>query len=102
MSTTFDLVCFTLCQQLLDIICCLIQQPVLVKVQAAALNPVDYKRRLGKFKNTDSELPVRLILLGSFTAVEEKLLALKPATLSFAEAASLPGRLPRRHSTGQI
>lgn len=31
---------------------------VLVGVKAAALNPVDYKRRLGKFKNTDSPLPV--------------------------------------------
>lgn len=31
---------------------------VLVKVQAAALNPVDSKRMSGKFKNTDSELPV--------------------------------------------
>jgi len=36
---------------------------VLVKVQAAALNPVDSKRRLGKFKATDSELPVGSILL---------------------------------------
>jgi len=35
---------------------------VLVKVQAAALNPVDSKRRMGKFKNTDSELPVGSIL----------------------------------------
>jgi len=31
---------------------------VLVKVVAAALNPVDFKRRLGKFKATDSPLPV--------------------------------------------
>lgn len=31
---------------------------VLVKVFAAALNPVDFKRRLGKFKATDSPLPV--------------------------------------------
>lgn len=31
---------------------------VLVKVAAAALNPVDFKRRLGKFKATDSPLPV--------------------------------------------
>eukprot|EP00250_Pteridium_aquilinum_P005341 c15451_g1_i1 orf=164-1138(+) len=30
---------------------------VLVKVLAAALNPVDYKRRLGYFRHTDSELP---------------------------------------------
>ena len=34
---------------------------VLVGVKAAALNPVDYKRRLGKFKSTDSELPVMFI-----------------------------------------
>ncbi|KAL8218923.1 hypothetical protein R6Q57_022296 [Mikania cordata] len=31
---------------------------VLVKVVAAALNPVDYKRRLGYFKATDSPLPI--------------------------------------------
>ena len=31
---------------------------VLVKVVAAALNPVDGKRRQGKFKATDSPLPV--------------------------------------------
>ncbi|EPS71670.1 quinone oxidoreductase-like protein, partial [Genlisea aurea] len=30
---------------------------VLIKVVAAALNPVDYKRRLGYYKNTDSPLP---------------------------------------------
>ncbi|KAK7266105.1 hypothetical protein RIF29_18745 [Crotalaria pallida] len=30
---------------------------VLIKVVAAALNPVDYKRALGNFKNTDSPLP---------------------------------------------
>ncbi|CAM6017325.1 unnamed protein product [Sphagnum balticum] len=30
---------------------------VLVKVYAAALNPVDGKRRQGKLKNTDSPLP---------------------------------------------
>lgn len=102
---------------------------VLVKVQAAALNPVDYKRRLGKFQNSDSALPhvpgydvAGIVVkvgadvtkfkendevyanvseaalnkprqvgsLAQFTAVEEKLLALKPASLSFAEAASLP------------
>ncbi|XP_024381312.1 2-methylene-furan-3-one reductase [Physcomitrium patens] len=102
---------------------------VLVKVQAAALNPVDSKRMSGKFKNTDSELPHvpgydvagvvvkvgsdvtkfkegdevyadvseaplnnprQVGSLAQFTAVEEKLLVIKPANLSFAEAASLP------------
>lgn len=32
---------------------------VLIRVIAAALNPVDFKRRLGYFKATDSPLPVR-------------------------------------------
>ncbi|MCO5600115.1 hypothetical protein L7F22_054223 [Adiantum nelumboides] len=32
-------------------------EQVLVKVKAAALNPVDFKRRLGKIKATDSPLP---------------------------------------------
>ncbi|EYU22492.1 hypothetical protein MIMGU_mgv1a009679mg [Erythranthe guttata] len=31
---------------------------VLIKVFAAALNPIDYKRRLGFFKSTDSPLPI--------------------------------------------
>lgn len=34
------------------------EDQVLVKVVAAALNPVDFKRRQGKFKATDSPLPV--------------------------------------------
>lgn len=34
------------------------EDQVLVKVVAAALNPVDAKRRQGKFKATDSPLPV--------------------------------------------
>jgi hypothetical protein len=34
------------------------EDQVLVKVVAAALNPVDGKRRQGKFKATDSPLPV--------------------------------------------
>ncbi|RDX69010.1 2-methylene-furan-3-one reductase [Mucuna pruriens] len=33
------------------------EDEVLIKVVAAALNPVDYKRALGYFKNTDSPLP---------------------------------------------
>jgi 2-methylene-furan-3-one reductase len=34
------------------------EDQVLVKVVAAALNPVDAKRRAGKFQATDSPLPV--------------------------------------------
>ncbi|CAN1187481.1 NADPH-dependent alkenal/one oxidoreductase, chloroplastic [Linum perenne] len=102
---------------------------VLVKVFAAALNPVDFKRRQGKFKATDSILPTVpgydvagvVVKVGSqvkelkegdevygdihekaldgpkqfgslaeYTAVEEKLLALKPKNLDFAQAAALP------------
>lgn len=102
---------------------------VLVKVVAAALNPVDFKRRLGKFQATDSALPtvpgydvagvvvkvgkqVKGLKVGDevygdisekaldgpkqsgslaeYTAVEEKLLALKPKNLDFVQAASLP------------
>lgn len=36
---------------------------VLIKVVAAGLNPVDGKRRQGKFKATDSPLPVNFIPL---------------------------------------
>ena len=36
------------------------EDQVLIKVVAAALNPVDAKRRQGKFKATDSPLPVIL------------------------------------------
>lgn len=36
------------------------EDQVLIKIVAAALNPVDFKRRLGKFKATDSPLPVSL------------------------------------------
>ncbi|GJV95390.1 2-methylene-furan-3-one reductase-like protein [Tanacetum coccineum] len=113
---------------------------VLVKVVAAALNPVDFKRRLGKFQATDSALPISAYLLffrsseclgydvagvvvkvgkqvkglkvgdevygdisekaldypkqsgslAEYTAVEEKLLALKPKNIDFIQAASLP------------
>ncbi|KAJ7528740.1 hypothetical protein O6H91_15G016900 [Diphasiastrum complanatum] len=102
---------------------------VLVKVEAAALNPIDFKRGLGYFSKTDSPLPtvpgydVAGVVfkvgcevskfkegdevygdineysidkpkqwggLAEYTAVEEKLLALKPRNLTFAEAASLP------------
>lgn len=102
---------------------------VLVKVAAAALNPVDFKRRLGKFNATDSPLPTVpgydvagvVVKVGSqvkglkegdevygnihekaldgpkqsgslaeYTAVEEKLLALKPKNIDFAQAAGLP------------
>lgn len=39
------------------------EDQVLIKVVAAALNPVDAKRRQGKFKATDSPLPVHHFLL---------------------------------------
>ncbi|CAA0814133.1 Quinone oxidoreductase-like protein -chloroplastic [Striga hermonthica] len=102
---------------------------VLVRVKAAALNPIDFKRRFGKFKPTDSPLPTvpgydvagvvvkvgsrvkglkegdevygdvnekaldgpkQFGSLGEYTAVEERLLALKPKNLDFSQAASLP------------
>uniref|UniRef100_A0A2N9H6N3 Enoyl reductase (ER) domain-containing protein n=1 Tax=Fagus sylvatica TaxID=28930 RepID=A0A2N9H6N3_FAGSY len=105
------------------------EDQVLIKVVAAALNPVDSKRMLGFFKATDSPLPTVpgydiagvVVKVGShvkkfkegdevygdinekaidhpktigslaeYTAVEEKVLALKPNNLSFVEAASLP------------
>ncbi|KAG1346894.1 NADPH-dependent alkenal/one oxidoreductase, chloroplastic [Cocos nucifera] len=105
------------------------EDQVLVKVVAAALNPVDFKRRQGKFKATDSPLPTVpgydvagiVVKVGSqvqnlkegdevygdinekalenpkqfgslaeYTAVEEKLLAIKPKNLDFVQAAGLP------------
>ncbi|XP_068638941.1 2-methylene-furan-3-one reductase-like [Aristolochia californica] len=105
------------------------EDQVLIKVVAAALNPVDAKRRQGKFKATDSPLPTvpgydvsgvvvkvggqvkslkegdevygdvnekalenpkQFGSLGEYTAVEERLLALKPKNLDFVQAASLP------------
>ncbi|CAA3006969.1 2-methylene-furan-3-one reductase-like [Olea europaea subsp. europaea] len=104
---------------------------VLIKVVAASINPVDYKRRLGQFKAIDSPLPTIpgydvagvVVKVGSqvkglkegdevygdvneksmiherpkqfgslaeYTAVEERLLALRPKNLDFAQAASLP------------
>ncbi|CAI5993033.1 unnamed protein product [Closterium sp. NIES-65] len=102
---------------------------VLIRVAAGALNPVDFKRREGKFPAKDSPFPTvpgydvagTVVRVGSdvkslkagdevygdineaalenlkqvgslaqFTAVEEHLLALKPANLSFLEAAGIP------------
>ncbi|KAL6549948.1 hypothetical protein OROMI_020436 [Orobanche minor] len=102
---------------------------VLIKVAAAALNPIDNIRMLGFFKATDSELPIipgydvsgvvvkvgpsvkefkvgdevygdinenalvkpsRFGSVGEYSAVDEKVLALKPSNLSFLQAASLP------------
>ncbi|ESW25724.1 hypothetical protein PHAVU_003G060300 [Phaseolus vulgaris] len=112
------------------------EDQVLVKVAAAALNPVDGKRRQGKFKATDSPLPTVpgydvagvVVKVGSevkdfkvgdevygdlsekalegpkqfgslaeYTAVEEKLLALKPKNLDFAQAAALPLAIETAH-----
>ncbi|KAL6900644.1 hypothetical protein ACP4OV_005320 [Aristida adscensionis] len=105
------------------------EDQVLVKVAAAALNPVDSKRRAGKFQATDSPLPTvpgydvagvvvkvggqvkrfkegdevygmisekplegprQYGSLAEYTAVEERLLALKPNGVDFAHAAGLP------------
>lgn len=102
---------------------------VLLKVQAAAINPIDFKRRQGYIRGTDAPLPYvpgydvagvvvkvgsevknfkegdevygdiaengvsapkRYGTLAQYTVTEEKVLALKPQALGFAEAASLP------------
>ncbi|VFQ87735.1 unnamed protein product [Cuscuta campestris] len=105
------------------------EDDVLIRVRAAALNPVDFKRREGKFRASDSPLPTvpgydvagvvagvgsgvkglkrddevygninesplegpkQYGSLAQYTVAEEKLLALKPKNLTFAQAASLP------------
>ena len=40
---------------------------VLIRVFAAALNPVDFKRRQGKFKASDSPLPVNFFCFSSIS-----------------------------------
>lgn len=41
---------------------------VLVKVAAAGINPIDFKRMLGMIKEIDSPLPVTLFLFPIFTS----------------------------------
>lgn len=45
------------------------EDEVLIKVAAAALNPVDAKRRQGKFKATDSPLPVFFSFLSAYLSL---------------------------------
>ncbi|KAK6267368.1 hypothetical protein QUC31_018205 [Theobroma cacao] len=63
----------------------LTEDQVLIKVVAAGLNPVDFKRMLGMFIGADSPLPT----VPGYD-VAEKLLALKPKNLSLVEAAAIP------------
>lgn len=44
------------------------EDQVLIKVVAASLNPIDFKRMLGFVKNIDSPLPVSLLDLFSFSS----------------------------------